>query len=178
MANTVKEMADVERSAVGARTLEKAESFAAEFGMPKAYGSYEELAADPEDGSGLCGNAPFSPLSPREASSGAWESMCSVRRHFTVNADQARELFQMAEEKKLLLTEAIWTRYIPIQKTLNEVIESRGAIGKVHSMTANLCYLISGVERLKKPELAGGALLGCGRLSSEFCLYDRSDASG
>ncbi len=31
---------------------------------------------------------------------------------FTVNADQARELFQMAEEKKLLLTEAIWTRYI------------------------------------------------------------------
>ena len=67
----------------------------------------------------------------------------------------------MAEEKKLLLTEAIWTRYIPIQKTLNEVIES-GAIGKVHSMTANLCYLISGVERLKKPEMACGALLDVG----------------
>ena len=29
------------------RTLEKAQSFAEEFGMPKAYGSYEELAADP-----------------------------------------------------------------------------------------------------------------------------------
>ena len=102
------------------------------------------------------------------------ESMCSVRRHFTVNADQARELFQMAEEKKLLLTEAIWTRYIPIQKTLNEVIES-GAIGKVHSMTANLCYLISGVERLKKPELAGGALLDVGVYPLNFaCMIDRT----
>ena len=48
MANTVKQMADVELYAVGARTLEKAQSFAEEFGMPKAYGSYEELAADPE----------------------------------------------------------------------------------------------------------------------------------
>lgn len=44
MANTVKQMADVELYAVGARTLEKAQSFAEEFGMPKAYGSYEELA--------------------------------------------------------------------------------------------------------------------------------------
>lgn len=85
------------------------------------------------------------------------ESMCFVRRPFTVNANQARELFQMAEEKNLLLTEAIWTRYIPIQKTLNEVVNS-GVIGKVHSLTANLCYLISGVERLKKP--------GTGRWSS------------
>ena len=80
----------------------------------------------------------------------------------------------MAEEKKLLLTEAIWTRYIPIQKTLNEVIES-GASGKVHSMTANLCYLISGVERLKKPELAGGALLDVGVYPLNFaCMIDRT----
>ena len=121
MANTVKEMKDVELYAVGSRTLENAEKFAAEFGISKAYGSYEELAADPEVGSGLCSNASFTSLSPRKASSGAWESMCFVRRHFTVNANQARELFQMAEEKNLLLTEAIWTRYIPIQKTLNEV---------------------------------------------------------
>ena len=49
MANTVKQMADVELYAVGARTLEKAQSFAEEFGMPKAYGSYEELAVQKSD---------------------------------------------------------------------------------------------------------------------------------
>ena len=48
MANTVKEMKDVELYAVGSRTLKNAEKFAEEFGIPKAYGSYEELAADPE----------------------------------------------------------------------------------------------------------------------------------
>lgn len=60
---------------------------------------------------------------------------------------------------------------------MNEVVNS-GVIGKVHSLTANLCYLISGVERLKKPELAGGALLDVGVYPLNFCLYDRSDTGG
>ena len=42
-------------------------------------------------------------------------------------------------------------------------------------MTANLCYLISGVERLKKPELAGGALLDVGVYPLNFaCMIDRT----
>ena len=173
MANTVKQMADVELYAVGARTLEKAQSFAEEFGMPKAYGSYEELAADPELDLVYVAT-PHSHHYPHVKLLLEHGKNVLCEKAFTVNADQARELFQMAEEKKLLLTEAIWTRYIPIQKTLNEVIES-GAIGKVHSMTANLCYLISGVERLKKPELAGGALLDVGVYPLNFaCMIDRT----
>ncbi len=35
---------------------------------------------------------------------------------FTVNADQARKLFALAKEKNLLITEAIWTRYMPSRK--------------------------------------------------------------
>ena len=131
MANTVKQMADVELYAVGARTLEKAQSFAEEFGMPKAYGSYEELAADPELDLVYVAT-PHSHHYPHVKLLLEHGKNVLCEKAFTVNADQARELFQMAEEKKLLLTEAIWTRYIPIQKTLNEVIES-GAIGKVHS---------------------------------------------
>ena len=173
MANTVKQMADVELYAVGARTLEKAQSFAEEFGMPKAYGYYEELAADPELDLVYVAT-PHSHHYPHVKLLLEHGKNVLCEKAFTVNADQARELFQMAEEKKLLLTEAIWTRYIPIQKTLNEVIES-GAIGKVHSMTANLCYLISGVERLKKPELAGGALLDVGVYPLNFaCMIDRT----
>ncbi len=63
MANTVKQMADVELYAVGARTLEKAQSFAEEFGMPKAYG-LRRAGSRSGAGSRLCGNTPFSPLSP------------------------------------------------------------------------------------------------------------------
>ena len=173
MANTVKEMKDVELYAVGSRTLENAEKFAAEFGISKAYGSYEELAADPEVDLGYVAT-PHSHHYPHVKLLLEHGKHVLCEKAFTVNANQARELFQMAEEKNLLLTEAIWTRYIPIQKTLNEVVNS-GVIGKVHSLTANLCYLISGVERLKKPELAGGALLDVGVYPLNFaCMIDQT----
>ena len=46
MAGTVAQMEEAEVYAVASRTREKAEAFAARFGAEKAYGSYEELAAD------------------------------------------------------------------------------------------------------------------------------------
>lgn len=82
-------------------------------------------------------------------------------KSFTVNEGQAKEVLAMAKEKRLLLTEAIWTRYMPMRKTLDDVLES-GVIGEPHMLTANLGYLISGKERIMKPELAGGALLDVG----------------
>ena len=56
---------------------------------------------------------------------------------FTVNAEQAQKLFDLAKEKKLLITEAIWTRYMPSRKMINDIIES-GVIGEVTAVTANL----------------------------------------
>lgn len=176
MANTVKQMADVELYAVGARTLEKAQSFAEEFGMPKAYGSYEELAADPELDLVYVAT-PHSHHYPHVKLLLEHGKNVLCEKAFTVNADQARELFQMAEEKKLLLTEAIWTRYIPIQKTLRNVIES-GAIGKstFHDGQSLLSHQRCGASQ--KAGAGRWSSSGCGRLSSEFCLYDRPDASG
>jgi len=50
---------------------------------------------------------------------------------------------------------------MPSRKLIREVLDS-GIIGKVSTMTANLSYAISGVERIVTPELAGGALLDVG----------------
>ena len=86
---------------------------------------------------------------------------------FTVNADQARKLFALAKEKNLLITEAIWTRYMPSRKMIDDIISS-GLIGEVTAVTANLNYAISEVERIRKPELAGGALLDVGVYTINF----------
>ena len=67
----------------------------------------------------------------------------------------------LQKRKKLLITEAIWTRYMPSRKLINDIIES-GVIGEVTAVTANLSYTVSHVERIRKPELAGGALLDVG----------------
>ena len=67
----------------------------------------------------------------------------------------------ISEEKKLFVGEAMWTRFLPSRKMIDEVVSS-GEIGQVHMITANLGYDIRMVERLRNPALAGGALLDVG----------------
>lgn len=66
-----------------------------------------------------------------------------------------------------MITEAMWVRYMPMAKTLKEVLNS-GIIGEPMTLTANLCYLIADKPRLMKPELAGGALLDVGVYTLNF----------
>ena len=160
MAKTVSGMKDVENYAVVARNLERAQSFARENGVAKAYGSYEEMLTDPQiDLVYIATPHSHHYLHAKMCLEAGKNVLCE--KAFTVNADQARKLFALAKEKNLLITEAIWTRYMPSRKMINEIIES-GVIGEVTSVTANLNYTISNVERIRKPELAGGALLDVG----------------
>ena len=75
-----------------------------------------------------------------------------------MNEAQAREMIELAERKKLLLAEAMWTRYMPSRKIIDELIKS-GVIGEVVTVSSNLGYDIDTKERIVRPELAGGALL-------------------
>jgi predicted dehydrogenase len=88
---------------------------------------------------------------------------------FAVNTAQAKEVLQLAKKKNLLVAEAIWTRYMPMRKVLDDVIAS-GIIGNISTLTANLCYPIMDKERLLKPETGGGALLDVGVYTINFAL--------
>lgn len=160
MAKTVAGMKDVEAYAVAARDLGRAQVFAQKYEVKKAYGSYEEMLADDE--------VELVYIATPHSHHYLHAKMClEAGKHvlcekaFTVNAEQAQKLFDLAKEKKLLITEAIWTRYMPSRKMINDIIES-GVIGEVTAVTANLSYTVSHVERIRKPELAGGALLDVG----------------
>ena len=160
MAKTVAEMKDVEAYAVAARDLGRAREFAQKYEVKKAYGSYEEMLADDEVELVYIAT-PHSHhyLHAKMCLEAGKNVLCE--KAFTVNAEQAQKLFDLAKEKKLLITEAIWTRYMPSRKMINDIIES-GVIGEVTAVTANLSYTVSHVERIRKPELAGGALLDVG----------------
>lgn len=159
---------EIECWAVASRSLEKALSFAQEFGFAKAYGSYEELASDPE----------VELVYIATPHSHHFEHMMLCLCHgkavlsekaFTMNAKQARQVTEYAKAHKLLAAEAIWTRYMPSRKIIDDVLSS-GIIGKPNTLTANLSYVIHEVERLKRPELAGGALLDVGVYGINFAL--------
>ncbi|MBD5530033.1 MAG: Gfo/Idh/MocA family oxidoreductase [Lachnospiraceae bacterium] len=150
--------------AVASRSLEKAEAFAREWHFQKAYGSYEELAADPEvdlvyiatphamhyDNARLCVEQGKAVL---------------VEKAFTANAAQARELIRLAEEKKVFLTEAIWTRYMPGRQIVESLL-AQGVIGEPISLEAEFSVPLSHKQRMYDPALAGGALLDLGM----YCL--------
>ncbi len=168
MAYTVSRMENASLLAVGSRTKEKAQEFAAKYGIPRAYGSYEELAADKE----LDLIYVATPHSRHfEDIMLCLESGRNVlsEKPFTANALQAEKAISFAEEKGLYIGEAIWTRYLPMRFTLDDIVKS-GVIGDITSLTANLGYAISHVERLIKPELAGGALLDLGVYMINFAL--------
>lgn len=168
MARTMKAMQEVICYAVASRDYTKADAFAEKFGFEKAYGSYEEMLLDPE----------VELVYVATPHSHHYEHVKLCLNHgkhvlceksFAVNAKQAQEMFALAIEKKLLLTEAIWTRYMPLRKVLDDIIAS-GIIGDVSILTANLGYVINHKERIIEPSLAGGALLDVGVYTINFAL--------
>lgn len=157
MAETVNGMEEAQCYAVAARDLGRAQKFAEEFGVEKAYGSYTEMLQDPQ--------VELVYIATPHSHHYEHVKLCLehgkhvlCEKAFTANAAQAEEILKIAEEKGLLLTEAIWTRYMPMRKTIDEVVAS-GIIGKITSLSANLGYVIEQNERIHAPELAGGALL-------------------
>lgn len=157
MAEVIREIPEVEAYAVASRNLSKAEAFAQKHSVKKAYGSYEEMLADPEVQLVYIATPHSHHFRHASMSLKAGKHVL-CEKSFTVNADQARALCALAKEKNLLITEAIWTRYMPARAIIDEIIE-KGLIGEVTSLTADLSYNVMWSERIVRPELAGGALL-------------------
>ena len=157
MAGTIREMADVELTAIAARDLGRAQAFAEEFGFDRAYGSYDELLADP-DVELVYIAIPHSHHCEWTIKSLDAGKNVLCEKPLAVNEEQARQMTEHAKAKGLLLAEAMWTRYMPSRQIINDLVSS-GVIGEIRSITANLGYKIDMNERIVKPELAGGALL-------------------
>ncbi|WP_313153844.1 Gfo/Idh/MocA family protein [Lacrimispora sp.] len=166
LANTMLQMPQVVLMGAASRSLEKAEEFAARFSIERAYGSYEELVKDP-DIQLIYIATPHSEhySNAKLCLENGKHVLCE--KAFAANYAQAKEMTDLAEEKNLMITEAMWVRYMPMAKTLKEVLNS-GVIGEPMTLMANLCYLISDTPRLIKPELAGGALLDVGVYTLNF----------
>lgn len=164
MAATVVKMEDIELYAVAARDQKRAEIFAQKYGFQKAYGSYQQLAEDPQsDLIYIASLHSFHAEQVKLCLEHGRNVLCE--KPFTVNAREAKELICLAQQKKVFLMEAVWTRFLPFVAELKRILQS-GDLGKVCSLTADFGGNAMGVERIARPELAGGALLDVG----VYCL--------
>lgn len=168
LAYTMQRLEEVECYAVASRDLNKAKEFAAAYGFTKAYGSYEEMLADKEVELVYVATPHSHHYEHMKLCIEAGKHVL-CEKAFTMNEKQAREIFALAEEKDVLVTEAIWTRYMPSRKIINDLL-AENVIGEVKTLTANLDYAIARTERIIRPELAGGALLDVGVYTLNFAL--------
>lgn len=168
LAQTMRQMPEVECYAVAARELGRAEDFSKKYGFTKAYGSYEELVCDER--------VELVYIATPHSHHYEHMKLCIMHgkpvlceKAFTMNSVQAKEIAKLAQEKGVYVAEAIWTRYMPSRQIINEAIAS-GLLGQVSMLTANLSYDIDAKERIIRPELAGGALLDVGVYALNFAL--------
>ncbi len=166
MALTLSGMTGYECLAVASRTLDKAQTFAAERGISRAYGSYEELVQDP-DVELVYVATPHSHHYEHAMLCIDHGKPVLVEKAFTANARQAEALLALAREKQVFIAEAIWTRYMPLSLRVIDMVR-QGVIGHPYTITANLCYPVSDKPRMQLPELAGGTLLDLGVYALNF----------
>ena len=165
---------DMEVYAISSRTKEKAETFAAEHNIAAAYGSYEEMVQDPKVDLVYVAT-PHSHHFEHAMLALENGKPVLVEKAFTANAAQAEKLIATAREKGLFITEAIWTRYMPLSHRIKELMDS-GIIGEPRILTATLCYMMEHKERIVRADLCGGALLDLGVYTLNFArMYFGTD---
>ncbi len=174
MAEALSPLSDYCVYAIASRSLEKAADFAERWNVPKAYGSYEEMLDD-KDVDLVYIATPHSHHFPHAMLALEHGRHVLVEKAFTANAREAEILIRTAREKGLFITEAIWTRYMPLSHKVKEIMES-GIIGEPRLLTATLCYMMEFKERILRPDLCGGALLDLGVYALNFArMYFGTD---
>ncbi|MEW2255231.1 Gfo/Idh/MocA family oxidoreductase [Streptomyces sp. NPDC047869] len=156
------DLPDAEIVAVASRRREPAEAFAERFGVTRAYGDWESLAADPD----IDVVYVATPHAAHRAAAGLCLTagrnvLCE--KAFTLNAREAGELVALAKEHDRFLMEAMWMYCNPLVRRLKALVDD-GAIGEVRTVQADfgLAGPFPAAHRLRDPELGGGSLLDLG----------------
>ncbi len=148
--------------AVAARSTQRAAAFAAKHSIPRAYGSYEELAKDPDVDVIYVGTTHnFHIEHTLLCLENGKHVLCE--KPFAINAAEARQMIACAREKKLFLMEAMWSRFNPVYMRAMRWIND-GLIGEVRMLKADFGFRApwEPERRLLNPALGGGSILDVG----------------
>jgi predicted dehydrogenase len=152
---------EVDVVAVAARSLDRAQAFAAKHDIPRAHSSYEALLADPDV------DAVYNPLPnglhgrwTRAALEAGKHVLCE--KPFTANAAEAREIADLAAASDRVVMEAFHYRYHPLALRAEEIIAS-GELGALQRVETALSFPLPKFSDIRYDyDLAGGATMDAG----------------
>ena len=148
--------------AVGSRSRERAERFAAEHGIPAFHETYEALASDPQVDAVYVGTPhAFHEEHATLCLKHGKHVLCE--KPLAINAQEAERMIRTAQVEDRTLMEAMWTRFLPSMEHLRQIIAD-GVIGEPRVLTADFGFRaqFDPSSRLFDPQLGGGALLDLG----------------
>jgi predicted dehydrogenase len=157
-ADGLKNLPNACRYAVAARSKERAQVFKENHGFEKAYGSYEEMLADPQVDVvyiATTNNLHFEhTMMCMEAGKAV---LCE--KPFASNREQVEKMIAKAREKNVFLMEALWSRFLPCMLQFKEQMEN-GAIGKPRLLQCNFGFIspFDPNKRIYNPALGGGSI--------------------
>jgi predicted dehydrogenase len=152
---------DVDVVAVGSRDLQRAEEFARTWNIPRAYGTYEELLADPDV------EAVYIPLPNTMHSEWSIKAMEAGKhvlceKPFSRHIGDVDRAFDAADATGMHLSEAFMYRHHPQTVRLAEIVAS-GAIGELRVIRSVFSYSLYDADNIRlRPDVEGGALMDVG----------------
>lgn len=167
-AGVLKTVDGAELTAVASSNRERAEAFAQKFEAKKVCDSYIELIQDKDvDAVYIALTHNFHYEIVKLCLENGKAVICE--KPLVTNKRDAEELAALSREKKVLLMEAMWTRFLPPVQKANEWIKS-GRIGDIRLVDAAFCFNApyDPESRIFNPKLAGGALYDVGVYVIEF----------
>jgi predicted dehydrogenase len=158
----LKILENVELFAVGSRDITRAKQFAEEYGFKKYYGSYEELAKDPEleivyIASPHSHHLEHTLLCLKNGKSVICE------KAFSINSGEAEKMVSLAKKEGVFLMEALWPPFQPFYKKAGEILKS-GILGKIIHLSGSFSFNppFDPADRKFNLSLGGGSLLDIG----------------
>ncbi|KAK5170956.1 uncharacterized protein LTR77_004100 [Saxophila tyrrhenica] len=175
--------------AIGSSSLDKCKKFANDFVtptkpkvQPSLYGSYQEVYDDKDVDCVYIGTPhSFHKQNCLDAIKAGKNVLCE--KPFTMNADEAEEVFAAAKEKGVFIMEAVWTRFFPAMQAVQKLLHEDQKIGRIIRMYCDFGLDIDiaslpDSSRYKDPALGAGSLLDIGIYSLTWGLVTLAGAVG
>ena len=153
---------DADLTAVASRSMETAKAFANEFPAKHVHDNYEALVNN-DDVDVIYVATPHSHHYEHTILCLENNKAVLCEKAFAVNAEQAKKMIALAQEKKVFLMEALWTKFLPHYNKMQQMIH-KGMIGEIKSVFVNFGFKPAPPvpQRLFDPALAGGTMLDIG----------------
>ena len=153
---------DAELTAIASRNKETLELFAKDFPCKHLHNNYEALAANDEVDV-IYVATPHSHHCEHTMLCLNHDKAVLCEKAFAINGRQASEMIKTAKERKIFLMEALWTKFLPHYKKLQELLQQK-TLGDIKSVLVNFGFKTSdkSPQRLFDPLLGGGSLLDIG----------------